>query len=286
MEIDTKQLKLKIGEYVGEFYNKPETLKTFNHPFLKSLVDMLTNEIKNSMILEEIKDLNSLMIKGNSNNGLACLKQPIKVHNILGEGAYGKVYRINNKKAAKIVALGAHFIWDEINKVKENILNEFAICKLAGELGVGPKVYDHYSCCDEQNQCYYVLYMDLLNGTNLYDWFNDNPSIEEQQHVKQRLVEKLEILHKNNIIHNDLHRGNVFIVNKKNAKGKSKVEDVFIIDYGLATNFKRKMKQSITWESKAVDYLFASNSNEKKSNDIYNYVVTRLLDNNDIKIKF
>lgn len=278
MEIDTEQLKTKITEYVGEFYNKPETLKTFNHPFLKSLVDMLTNEIKNAMILEEIKDLNSLMIKGNSNNGLACLKQPIKVQNILGEGAYGKVYKINNKKAAKIVALGTHFIWDEINKLKDTILNEFAICKLAGELGVGPKVYDHYSCCDEKDQCYYVLYMDLLNGKNLHEWFADNPSIAEQQKVKKLLMEKLEILHKNNIIHNDLHRGNVFVISKK-----SKVEDVFIIDYGLASNFKRKMKQSISWETKIVDYLFTNN--EVNNNDIYNYVVIRLLDNNDIKIK-
>lgn len=282
MEIDTKKLKLKIGEYVGEFYHKPETLKNFNHPFLKSLIDMLTNEIKNSMILEELKDLNSLMIKGNSNNGLACLKQSIKVQSVLGEGAYGKVYKINNKKAAKIVPLGTHFIWDEINKLKENILNEFAICKLAGELGVGPKVYDHYSCCDEKNQCYYILYMDLLNGKNLYDWLDDKPSVEEQEYVKKILIEKLEVLHKNNIIHNDLHRGNVFVVNKRNGKEKSNIEDVFIIDYGLATNFKRKMKQTISFENKMIDYLFSNN--EIKNNDIYNYVVIRLLDNNDIKI--
>lgn len=283
MQIDTRQLRQKIKEYVHEFYHKPETVTIYEHALLKPLVFMLTDEIKSAMILEEIKDLNKLSIRGNSNNGLACLKQPIKVHTLLGEGAYGKVYKVNSKRAAKIVSLGSHMIWDDINELKENILNEFTVCKLAGDLGVGPKVYDHYSCCDENNQCYYILYMDLLEGQNMYDWFSSNPSEEEQTVVKELLAKKIKILHQNNVIHNDLHRGNVFIVKKKMSRGKTKIDDVYIIDYGMATNFKRKMKKSITWETKMIQYLFSDNIG-MKNNDIYNYVVMRLLNNHDINI--
>lgn len=284
MQIDTTKLKQKIKEYVHEFYHKPETVTTPEHRLLKPLIFMLTDEIKSAMILEEIKDLNTLSIKGNSNNGLACLKQPIKVQGLLGEGAYGKVYKFNSKRAAKIVSLGSDMVfWDDINELKENILNEFTVCKLAGELGVGPKVYDHYTCCDENNQCYYILFMDLLEGQNMYDWFSSNPSEEEQTIVKELLAKKIKILHQNNIIHNDLHRGNVFIVKKKIGRGKTKIDDVYIIDYGMATNFKRKMQKSIIWETKMVQYLFSDNIGNKNK-DIYHYVVMRLLENRDIDV--
>ena len=115
------------------------------------------------------------------------------------------------------------------------ITNEFEISRIAGNLGVGPKILDTYTCCSDGGSCYYVLYMELVQGHPLCEWFDLAPSTEAKSKVKQLLDEMMELLHKNGIIHNELHCNNIIVVGKG-----TKDEDVKIIDYGRAGTMKSK----------------------------------------------
>ena len=105
---------------------------------------------------------------------------------------------------------------------------ECQISRLAGEIGVGPKVLDCSSTSDPQ----YIV-MEKLEG----------PTMKEKYGVYQkvpiteisRLEKRIEILDQNHIKHNDIHIGNVMY-----HKGK-----IYIIDYGQANIVKAFSRNNI-----------------------------------------
>jgi len=225
MEIDIRSIENKIEKYVEEFHtNRQEYPK--NSPYMNVLVDMLRRKIRNADIAFQIKDLNVRAIKETDESGLKCSKKPLKVKDFIGGGMYGKVYKLNSKQAVKIVNLSSIFTND---KLRENIENEFSISVEAGKIGIGPKIQDHYVCCDNNKNCFIVLCMDLLKGETIDKWMESNPTVEMKKKVESMLKKKIDQLHKANIAHRDIHGGNVFLV----KKGKE-IVDVFLIDYGSA----------------------------------------------------
>ena len=88
------------------------------------------------------------IIKPIKKNGeLSCLGK-YQVINVLGEGAFGKVYLVKKgiKKYAlkeQVLDIGNDF---DMDIRADEIINEIEISKLMGKEGIGPKIYDSYMC--------------------------------------------------------------------------------------------------------------------------------------------
>lgn len=147
----------------------------------------------------------------------------------LGSGGYGSVYKVDNNKAVKVINITKQYR-KEKNFIKE-LENEFIISQIADKKKFGPKIYDANVCCDEEGNCYFMIYMELLKGQTYCSWNLDKHNNEERKRVLDIIDKKIKIMQENKIIHNDIHDENIFIV--KNSK-KQKVTDVLIIDYGMA----------------------------------------------------
>lgn len=278
LEIDFNKLDAKIDGYVSEFYTDPKPLIDRTNKYVQLFRDSLKDRIHRKSDLHELQSLNAKMIRPDSSGeGRSCLKAPIKLQKVIGQGAYGKVYKINSNTVAKVCSVKDMYV-EKKNEKRERIQMEFELSRLAAKIGVGPKVFDNYACCSKDGECFYVLYMENVKGIILRDWLEKSKP-EAKQKVKDMLKTKIGILHKNHIIHHDLHPGNVFVVGSQ-----MKPEDVVIIDYGMAESSKTAAKNMAAWDMRVLDWAFDNNGQEVQDEDVASYVVVRMLDNGEIKI--
>jgi tRNA A-37 threonylcarbamoyl transferase component Bud32 len=281
MIINLTDLSSKTNAYIQEFYDAPKVVKNTNAAHVSLLKSLVGDIVRKQRVMAEIASLNKKSIpSGSADDGTACLKRPLKFKKMLGEGYFGKVYKVSSSMAVKIVNLDRerHMRNEKRNGLKAKIEAEFELSKRAGVLGVGPKIYDCYTCCSQDGACFQVMYMQLLQGMTLREWIESNPSEALKQKVKDMLKVQLAVLHNNKIMHSDLHQENVLVIgNRKNASG------LYIIDYGLATNFKNRVARSIEYE-RNVEHLFEDwrKYDGDRGGEIETYVIGRMLDNKDI----
>jgi len=145
----------------------------------------------------------------------------------IGEGSYGAVWVTGDRRRAiKVgeVALAekeGHAVLEQMEAAR----HEFAIARLAGELGVGPVVYDAYFCCSVQSTCHYVIVMDALPGRSLTQWLA-SAGVGRREAMRKQVLDLVAKLSGAGVEHTDLHSDNVIVLPDDRA---------FIIDYGLAT---------------------------------------------------
>jgi predicted Ser/Thr protein kinase len=187
-----------------------------------------------------------------------------------GEGMYGKVYRIG-QYAVKIVDFK-----NTLTKVDmDEWRSEVEISILSGDIGVGPKIHEAYACIldGEPNS---VIVMDHVEGVTFADW-REFASKDRVAAAEKRIVEKMAVLHAAGIHHGDLHGYNIIVTVKptsdpkdakevkgdkgikdakevKEFKGVKEVkgnpytmefDDVWVIDYGLATTSEMRNNQDM-----------------------------------------
>ena len=193
----------------------------------------------------------------------------------LGEGEYGKVYKLNNNIAVKIENLPSNS-YSLIQK-----LNEIRISKIAGKYNIGPKIYKNKIIFNNFNARFYCLtYMEYIEGITFNKYKNSpNKSNNIINKVNTIIKTKKKLLHKLGFMHNDLHNGNI-IVNIKN----NKIIYVYIIDFGRSkkinnmnnyyinnyTNYELKLNYFI---NKKYIEVFCNNNIIKKINKIYNNIL-------------
>lgn len=274
--INTALLKIKIKEYVTEFHEKKQKLKRKRYeeiPFLRGFINKIITslELVNLVKQTNIK-LKTIQI---GENELNCLKEPLKVKKVLGKGAFGTVFKVDNKTAVKITNLNMYqqFGLD----VDKSIESEYKICRLAGELGIGPHVYDTYNCCGAFGNCYSIMYMEMIHGKTLASWLDDNHSTVEIKRVFDHLETAINTLHKNGIVHNDLHPGNIYV-----KQENKKVIGVYLIDFGLSSDLKNATNMLYSSDKEVLNYIHERYF--QPDTEIYSYVVARLIDNKDINI--
>jgi len=146
---------------------------------------------------------------------------------LLGSGGYGFV-RLSRRKskpdseenyvATKVVAKDTIEDW----QISEGSITEGAILKGISHKNI-VQVYGVY-----QNSDYYQIVMQRCHGITLYNLIEINNYIEEDTSrvLYRQVLEGVEYLHKNNIVHNDIKDENIIVT-----------EDlvVTIIDFGSAT---------------------------------------------------
>lgn len=190
--------------------------------FLKDLIKrrILVYEVR-SIFYKSISSKKNIMECFKNKNDASKMK-------FIASGQWGEVYKIGSNKCIKIVNVTAS-IW---NLKFINFLKEIEISKIAGNIDVGPKIYDAYCCVTEDNNTVYgIIYMEYLNGMTLAEYLDKGEvSREIKNKLKTMIEKKILLLHNHSILHSDLHRDNVFII----FKNENEIEDIKIIDYGFS----------------------------------------------------
>jgi calcium-dependent protein kinase len=153
---------------------------------------------------------------------------------LLGEGSYGKVFKVCDKFSKVIRAMKV------IKKYKKNfnpdeeakILKEMNILKSLDHPNI-LKVYEFYNT--EEN--FYII-SELCQGGELFDKIIKSKQFDEgvAAHIMKQLLSAIQYCHQNNMVHRDLKPENILIETLE-----EKEKDYFnikVIDFGTAEIFK------------------------------------------------
>lgn len=177
---------------------------------------------------------------------------------VLGQGAFGTVYGIKGdpKLAAKVQKIPTTRGWLNkfIGKEEEylfHLQNELAIATLAGELGVGPRIY-YLAMCDKKKDRIIWVMDRIQNGDTVYnilekykkDLKKEGKSkseikeleLKKRQAFHDELLDMLEILENKNVKIVDIHGGNLMYGSIDGGEPR-----LWIIDYG-GSYFKKPRK--------------------------------------------
>jgi len=146
-------------------------------------------------------------IRGGKKNVL----EKYEMHEIIGEGAFGRVCR------ATRVADDAEFAIKCL-KIK-NIKNSNMINTVRKEVAVMQKIPQHKHCVNMievlQSDSYLYIVVELVKGGQLFDIINNSPNkrlpeAEAREYFKQ-MLSGLEFLHSQKIVHRDLKLENILV---------------------------------------------------------------------------
>jgi len=242
--------KLKLDEEIPKLENM-ELYKEQKHNFLY-LKNIIAGVIKN------IKKMNTNMVSKkipeyiplDYNNLNSCIKAEYNYKNKVvnaGSGAFGDVIKTSGKKykyAIKVINLDKQDDFDEDFKTTvESLEREAEITRKMGELGIGPKLFDVYSCKVDGRLTYYFV-LEYMNQGSFYDYIEKNNIKKLPENIITNLITKLKKMHEHGFLHNDLHGGNI-LVNKRNGK-----IEFYISDFGLTKNMKEEKIDNLERELK------------------------------------
>jgi len=198
---------------------------------------------------------------------------------MLGVGYYGKVFNIPTNPCFDKVPAGVKHVGLKIenlktdfdpNQVPERLNEVIKIAKKAGDLGIGPRLYDAFVTIGSVGQVQIIKLFEIIDGKS---WANTEwtPPLDKVAALA-KLDNAIHIMNKAGIIHHDLHGGNVMV---------SKSGDVYIIDYDMAKFAKNE----------EINRLGAFSGNDSRwepkgaaSNDGLAFVYQTLLKNGAIKL--
>ena len=170
----------------------------------------------------------------------------------LGEGAYGSVYKVQQKYTNYLRAVKA------IKKKyvdSTEFYNEIEVLKALDHPNI-IKLFDCY-----QDKSYYYMVEEYCSGGDLFDYIQKEKFFTERKAgtIFNQLLLAVNHLHKKRIVHRDLKPENIVLIESKN-------KDVYIklIDFGTSITIKGK---NLTQELGTIYYIapevFMNNYNEK-----------------------
>ena len=170
----------------------------------------------------------------------------------LGEGAYGCVYKVIQRKTNYLRAVKA------IKKKmvdKNEFMNEIEVLKTVDHPNI-IKLFDCY-----YDRTFYYMVEEYCSGGDLFEYIQKEKCFTEKKAriIFKQLLSAVNHLHKKNIVHRDLKPENIVFIKTKN-------NDIFIkiIDFGASITFKG---ENLSQELGTIYYIapevFMNNYNEK-----------------------
>ena len=123
--------------------------------------------------------------------------------------------------------------------------------KKASKLGIAPKIYDDYFCKDEEGFKHFIV-QKYMNGGTLNEWLSNGNKLTTK--MKNQLLSKKRLMHKHDIIHNDLHNNNILV----NITKKGTIE-FYIADFGQSLNLASTINQLVKQDSRIFQDLIIDN---------------------------
>ncbi len=156
-------------------------------------------------------------------------RQNIELRKELGRGVKGTVFESCIEQNCKYVLKVVEFSIDPFEaetEIKE-LADEVEISKRAAKRNISPQIYGFWICIKNNRPAYGFIVMDMLNIT-LKSWLERQPDYQTAiKSIQRKLNEKLDNLHQEGIIHNDLSNVNVLL--KLNGE-----PEPFLIDFGAS----------------------------------------------------
>ena len=187
---------------------------------------MLGMVLRHIIANETLRSVNTAEIEFGDKPEVACLKgKNLKVKEMLGQGAYGRVFAIDANKAVKLTLLEIGR-WDShVNAAREKYDREAEMARIAAKLGVGPAIMDTFVCTSRHQMKHYgVIVMKRLHGTDLSTWIRKASKVQRDK-MGKHLDAMIQKMHAGGLYHNDLHPGNVMVL---------KGDKPMFVDFGLA----------------------------------------------------
>ena len=168
---------------------------------------------------------------------------------LLGEGAFGAVYKLPKNKVLKVINATKYKIPTKKNIQEQRegidqIVNEIRSMKRMNKIDppISPKIYDYWM--SNNNNSLHIYIVMEFKGKSLSTWLQErNRDLTETE--EQIIEEKIERMHKMGIVHNDLHLDNILV---EEVNGEV---NFYIADFGLS-----KTKESLFDTMKIVDYTY------------------------------
>jgi len=221
-------------------------------------INLYKNNLNNILLYQIIREY---LNKENTNsisdlvNYLKKSKIPLKndelckynTGELLGEGAFGAVYRLPKNKVLKVINATNYIIpkkniREEFGEGIEQIVNEIRSMEKMNKIEppISPKIYDYWM--SNNNDSLHVYIVMEFKGTALWKWLQ-----EKQRNLTENeekiIEEKIEKMHKAGIVHNDLHLNNILVEEVNNKI------NFYIADFGLS-----KTKETLFDTIKKNDY--------------------------------
>lgn len=163
---------------------------------------------------------------------------------VLGEGAFGKVFRVTPSTSPIQVALKIQVYPIEKAKGIESVKREIDVMKLAKNQY--SLLYLHDFRSDKPTELRHFIFMEMATGGSLTDWIpkNPNPKPDKIFFFLYFLGEGLDYLEKQGIVHLDIKTDNIMLT-KKNVKnpltGKQELLEIPVfVDFGVSQCTGRK----------------------------------------------
>jgi calcium-dependent protein kinase len=145
----------------------------------------------------------------------------------LGEGAYGAVYKVQQRTTLFLRAVKAI---KRKHVDSTSFSNEIAVLKTLDH----PNIIKLFDCYYDNN--YYYMVEEYCSGGDLFDYIQKQKSFSERKAaiIFKQLISAVNHLHKKKIVHRDLKPENIVFI-KTNKK-----DDIFIkiIDFGTSVSIK------------------------------------------------
>ena len=181
-----------------------------------------------------------------------CLFDEYDLIKKLGEGAYGCVYKIQQKTTNYLRAVKA---LKRKHVDEAEFTNEISLLKTLDH----PNIIKLFDCYYDNR--YYYMVEEYCSGGDLFDYIQKEKFFTEKKAsiIFNQLLSAVNHLHKKNIVHRDLKPENIVFIETKN-------KDIFIklIDFGTSVSIKGK---NLTQELGTIYYIapevFMNDYNEK-----------------------
>ena len=184
----------------------------------------------------------------------------------LGEGAYGVIYKVQQKTTNFLRAIKA---LKRKHVHSATFSNEIAILRTIDY----PNIIKLFDCYYDSN--YYYMVEEYCYGSDLFDYIQKEVSFSEKKAaiIFKQLISAVNHLHKKKIVHRDLKPENINFIknnnndNNNNNNNNNNKDDIFIkiIDFGTSVSIKNE--DILTQELGTIYYIapevFKNNYNEK-----------------------